>query len=173
MFKIKTGVSIFNRLRKGKPDDIWRCLSPKERVFLELGETKLQFSGIMFVSSKDQLVESKIEQSLLCIAKRHPLLHACVVKQNNRYFWKRMDIIQVLFKVNPTTKWHDILTETLNHKYDWSKGPLWQMVYLPKVTSESADTNMAHHSAFVFSANHAVMDGTGMWINFVSSIDMS
>ena len=172
MFKIKTGFSIFNRFRKDKPGDLWRCLSPKERLFIELGETKLQFSGILFVSSKHPLVESKIEQSLLCIAKRHPLLHACVVKQNNRYFWKRMDDIQVLLKVHHTTNWHDVITETLNHKYDWVKGPLWQMVYLPKVVSEFTDTNLSHHSAFVFSANHAVMDGTGMWINFILFIDM-
>ena len=84
---------IFNIFRYQQPyktDSILRALSVKEKLLCQNGENDMHnASSIIFMSSKFQFREELIHQSLRRITQRHPLLHACVVKTNNEYYWKK------------------------------------------------------------------------------------
>ena len=162
MHRVKYIASTLPFSKRILPKNYLRPLSVKEKLLLELGDRQmLQYSSVLFVSSKQQLVESNIQQSLQCIARRHPLLQACVVKENSKYYWKQMDTIKINFKTDPSTDWEKVFSDTLYHRHNLNTGPLWQIIYFPNVVSEFADKSLPYHSAFVLNTNHAILDGQG------------
>ena len=155
-------LNIFRSKQPYNTDSFLRPLSIKEKLLCQNGENDMHnASSIIFMSSKFQLREELIHQSLTRLTERHPLLHACVSKTNNEYYWKKMDEININFTTTQSTKWREICSGIVHYKHDLETGPLWRIVYFPDLVSEYQDSEFPFHSAFVFNANHAIIDAQG------------
>ena len=162
LIKMNKILNLFRYQQPYKTDSILRALSVKEKLLCQSGENDMHnASSIIFMSSNFQLKEELIHQSLERITKRHPLLHACVVKTNNELYWTKMDNFKINFTTTQSTKWREICSEMVHYKHDIERGPLWRMVYFPNLETEYQDPDFPFHSAFVFNANHAIIDAQG------------
>ena len=172
LIKMNKICNIFRYKQPYNTDSFLRTLSVKERLLCQSGENDMHnASSIIFMSSKFKLREDLIHQSLTRITKRQPLLYAYVVKTNNDFYWKKMDKINIDFTTTKSTKWREICSDIVHYKHDLERGPLWRMVYFPDLVSEYEDPDFPFHSAFVFNANHAIIDAQGkvVMVKFINA----
>ncbi|KAB7505798.1 hypothetical protein Anas_05266 [Armadillidium nasatum] len=137
----------------------FRKLKPTE-IFYEVAQGQFEFMITCYwlvLESQKDVSEEQIRESLRILFRNIDVLHLIIRKENDDFWFYKMNEESIPLKVLRNQSPDDILHKEMHTSIDSSAGPLWRANYI--INDKTNEKNDTFTRDILFTFNHAISDG--------------
>ncbi|KAB7499779.1 hypothetical protein Anas_14487 [Armadillidium nasatum] len=132
----------------------------RTEITFENGNSHFSIGIICFwltLEFKNKVSEEQIKEALTILFRNMDVLHMCIRKENDHYWFYKMDEEKIPLQVLKNQSPESVFSKETHTCIDSATGPLWRATYI--TSDETLKENNTFSSNILFTFHHAIVDG--------------